>query len=36
MEGIRARPAVTKALSLAKGARPTASWAPGPEINRWG
>jgi GST-like protein len=36
MERLRARPAVAKALSLARSARPTASWAPGPEINRWG
>lgn len=36
LERIRARPAVAKALSLAKVANPTACWAPGPEINRWG
>ena len=36
MARVRARPAVAKALSLARGAQPAASWAPGPEINRWG
>jgi GST-like protein len=33
---VRARPAVAKALSLARQAAPCACWAPGPEINRWG
>jgi GSH-dependent disulfide-bond oxidoreductase len=31
-----AQPAVAKALSLARSADPAASWAVGPEINRWG
>jgi GSH-dependent disulfide-bond oxidoreductase len=36
MARVRSRPAVAKALALARSARPDASWAPGPEINRWG
>ncbi len=36
IERIRGRSAAAKALSLAKVADPTAYWAPGPEINRWG
>jgi GSH-dependent disulfide-bond oxidoreductase len=36
MERIKDRPAVQKALALARVADPTAYWAPGPEINRWG
>ena len=36
MRRVRARPAVAKTLSLARGAAPAADWAPGPEINRWG
>jgi GST-like protein len=36
MRRVRARPAVAKALSLAKEPAPAACWAPGPEINRWG
>lgn len=36
MERIRDRPAVAKALALAREAHPQRSWAPGPEINRWG
>ena len=36
MERIRGRAAVQKALALARVADPTAYWAPGPEINRWG
>ncbi|HLZ99254.1 MAG TPA: glutathione S-transferase family protein [Steroidobacteraceae bacterium] len=36
MERIKGRAAVRKALSLATVADPTAYWAPGPEINRWG
>jgi GST-like protein len=36
MQRVRARPAVMKALSLARQAAPAACWAPGPEINRWG
>jgi len=33
---VRARPSVARALGLATVANPTACWAPGPEINRWG
>jgi GST-like protein len=36
LERIKGRSAVGRALSLAKLADPTAYWAPGPEINRWG
>jgi GST-like protein len=36
MQRVRGRPAVAKALSLARKAAPAACWAPGPEINRWG
>jgi GST-like protein len=36
MERIKRRPAVARALSLASVADPSAYWAPGPEINRWG
>ncbi len=36
MERIKDRPAVQKALALARVADPTTYWAPGPEINRWG
>jgi GSH-dependent disulfide-bond oxidoreductase len=36
MERVKARPAVAKALALATGGNPAATWAPGPEINRWG
>jgi GST-like protein len=36
MKRIEARPAVRRALDLARGARPASAWAPGPEINRWG
>jgi GST-like protein len=36
MQRVRARPAVAKALSLARKPAPAACWAPGPEINRWG
>jgi GSH-dependent disulfide-bond oxidoreductase len=36
MRRVRARPAVAKALSLAREPAPGACWAPGPEINRWG
>jgi GSH-dependent disulfide-bond oxidoreductase len=36
MERIKDRPAVQKALALARVADPAAYWAPGPEINRWG
>ncbi len=33
---VKSQPAVTKALSLARSADPTAVWSVGPEINRWG
>jgi GSH-dependent disulfide-bond oxidoreductase len=33
---VKARPSVQRALALAKGTNPEQSWAPGPEINRWG
>jgi len=33
---VRSRPAVARALSLAREPTPAACWAPGPEINRWG
>ncbi|MFC2953452.1 glutathione S-transferase family protein [Marinicaulis aureus] len=33
---IKARPSVSRALSLAKTPAPQQVWAPGPEINRWG
>jgi GST-like protein len=36
MERLKRRPAVGKALALARVADPAAYWAPGPEINRWG
>jgi GST-like protein len=36
MRRVRVRPAVAKALSLARSPAPAACWAPGPEINRWG
>jgi GST-like protein len=36
MKRVRARPAVARALSLARESAPTHAWAPGPEINRWG
>lgn len=36
LDRVRARPSVKAALILAKAARPEESWAPGPEINRWG
>ena len=36
MKRVRARPAVARALSLARGPAPAHAWAPGPEINRWG
>ncbi len=35
-ERMRNRPAVQRALSAATIADPRQSWAPGPEINRWG
>jgi GST-like protein len=36
MDRVKARPAVGRALALARVADPAAYWAPGPEINRWG
>jgi glutathione S-transferase len=36
LQRVRARPSVAQALALASVARPEQSWAPGPEINRWG
>ena len=36
LERVKGQPAVAKALSLARSADPAASWAVGPEINRWG
>ncbi|MEI6641783.1 MAG: glutathione S-transferase family protein [Novosphingobium sp.] len=33
---VAARPCVVAALALANHAEPLRSWAPGPEINRWG
>jgi GST-like protein len=36
MRRVSKRPAVAKALSLARHPAPAACWAPGPEINRWG
>ena len=35
LERVKARPSVQKALATASG-DPRKSWAPGPEINRWG
>jgi GSH-dependent disulfide-bond oxidoreductase len=36
LQRIEARPAVRRALALARGPAPANCWAPGPEINRWG
>lgn len=36
LQRVRARPSVQKALATAGNADPLESWAPGPEINRWG
>jgi GST-like protein len=36
MKRLKGRTAVSRALSLARVADPSAHWAPGPEINRWG
>jgi GST-like protein len=36
LERVKAHPAVSKALSLARSADPAAVWSVGPEINRWG
>jgi len=36
LKRIEARPAVRRALSLARGPAAANCWAPGPEINRWG
>lgn len=36
LERVKARPAVQQALMMASSEDPLESWAPGPEINRWG
>ncbi|MEY4501341.1 MAG: hypothetical protein RIS52_1231 [Pseudomonadota bacterium] len=36
LDRVAARPSVVRALSVATVADPRQSWAPGPEINRWG
>lgn len=36
LDRVRAHPAVRAALARATTAHPETSWAPGPEINRWG
>ena len=36
LDRITARPSVAAALALAGDSNPRQSWAPGPEINRWG
>ncbi|UVO50637.1 glutathione S-transferase family protein [Sphingomonas sp. SUN019] len=36
LDRVRTRPSVSRALALATVAEPSAVWAPGPEINRWG
>lgn len=36
LERVRHRPSVNHALALAKSGDPANSWAPGPEIDRWG
>jgi GST-like protein len=36
LERVKARPSVQRALSVATIPDPRQSWAPGPEINRWG
>ena len=36
LERVKAQPAVSKALSLARSADPATVWSIGPEINRWG
>ncbi|WP_417320109.1 glutathione S-transferase family protein [Emcibacter sp.] len=36
LERVKGRPSVQKALARATVAEPEKSWAPGPEINRWG
>lgn len=36
MDRVRARPSVQAALARATVSDPQSSWAPGPEINRWG
>jgi len=33
---VAARPSVQRAMALAAAPHPERSWAPGPEINRWG
>jgi GSH-dependent disulfide-bond oxidoreductase len=36
LDRVKARPSVANALALATLGEPRKSWAPGPEINRWG
>jgi GSH-dependent disulfide-bond oxidoreductase len=36
LDRVKARPSVQRALSLATVPDPRQSWAPGPEVNRWG
>ncbi len=36
MRRVKDRPAVARALAMARVADPAKCWAPGPEINRWG
>jgi GSH-dependent disulfide-bond oxidoreductase len=36
LDRVKGRPSVQRALSVATLADPRQSWAPGPEINRWG
>jgi GSH-dependent disulfide-bond oxidoreductase len=36
LDRVKARPSVQRALSIATVPDPRQSWAPGPEINRWG
>lgn len=36
MQRVKSRPALQRALSVATVADPENTWAPGPEINRWG
>jgi GST-like protein len=36
MAWMKARPSVARALALTSDGAPEATWAPGPEINRWG
>ena len=36
LERVKARDSVQRALALSRTGEPQRSWAPGPEINRWG